>query len=89
MKKKVWFNFFVIIILLLGLINLNGCKRTEINHNETKKPVIAVSIVPQKTFVEEVCGDLVEIVVMVPPGNSPANYEPTIQEMELFNQASL
>ncbi|MBN2222844.1 MAG: zinc ABC transporter substrate-binding protein [Vallitaleaceae bacterium] len=42
-----------------------------------------------QNFVEAVCGDLVDIVVLVPPGNSPANYEPTPQEVEHFNKSSL
>lgn len=51
--------------------------------------MIAVSIVPEQTFVEAVCGDLVDIVTLVPSGSSPENYEPTAQEMEKFSDASL
>lgn len=53
------------------------------------KPIIAVTIVPEQTFVEAVCGNLAEVVTMVPPGNSPENYEPTPQQMEKFSKASL
>jgi zinc transport system substrate-binding protein len=55
----------------------------------TQKPIIAVSIVPEQTFVTAVCGDLAEVVTMVPPGNSPENYEPTAELMEKFEKASL
>ena len=55
----------------------------------TEKPIIAVTIVPEQTFVEAVCGDLAEVITMVPPGNSPENYEPTPQEMKKFGNASL
>ncbi len=55
----------------------------------TQKPIIAVTIVPEQTFVEAVCGDLAEVITMVPPGNSPENFEPTPQEMEQFSKASL
>ncbi len=54
-----------------------------------KNLTVAVSIVPQKTFIEKIAGDLVEVVLLVPPGNSPGNYEPTPREMEQFSQASL
>ena len=54
-----------------------------------EKPIIAVTIVPEQTFAEAVCGDLAEVITMVPPGNSPGNYEPTAQEMEKFSDASL
>ena len=63
-----------------------GPQETEISIG---KPVVAVSIVPEKTFVEEICGDLVEVVVMIPPGASPENYEPTPKQMEEFSQAQV
>lgn len=51
------------------------------------KPIIAVSIVPEATFAGAVCGDLADIVTIVPPGSSPETYEPTPQEMAQFSQA--
>jgi zinc transport system substrate-binding protein len=53
------------------------------------KPVVAVTIVPEASFVEAVCGDLMEVVVLVPPGCSPENYEPTPREMEAVSGALL
>lgn len=53
------------------------------------KPIIAVTIVPQETFVKAVCGELAEVITLVPPGNSPENYEPIPQQMEQFGSASL
>lgn len=66
-------------------------KKTEAADNGVteKNLTVAVSIIPQKTFVEKIAGDLVEVVLLVPPGNSPGNYEPTPQEVEQFSQASL
>lgn len=55
----------------------------------TAKTTVAVSIVPQKAFVEAVCGDLADVVVMVPPGSSPANYEPTPKEITQFTKAKV
>lgn len=54
-----------------------------------EKPVIAVSIVPEATFAKAVCGDLADVVTMIPPGSSPASYEPTPKEMEQLSQAKL
>ena len=59
------------------------------NAHEKKELKVAVSVVPQKTFVEKIAGDLAEVVLLVPPGYSPGNYEPTPQEMEDFSRASL
>lgn len=55
----------------------------------SEKPIIAVTIVPEQTFVKAVCGNLAEVITMVPPGNSPENYEPTPEEMKKFSKASL
>jgi len=51
--------------------------------------LVAVSIVPEKTFVKAVCGDLADVAVMVPPGGSPTNYEPTPGETEMFSRAEV
>jgi zinc transport system substrate-binding protein len=42
---------------------------------------ITVSILPQKYFVERIGGDLVNVSVMVQPGESPATYEPKPEQM--------
>ncbi len=56
---------------------------------EQKKPVIAVSIVPEATFVKKVVGDKADIVTLIPPGNSPGNYEPTPQIMAKFEKSDI
>lgn len=42
---------------------------------------VFVSISPQKYFVQQIGKDLVDIQVMVPPGASPATYEPKPRQM--------
>jgi len=42
---------------------------------------VFVSIVPQKYFVQQIGQDLVDVRVMVPPGASPATYEPKPRQM--------
>jgi zinc transport system substrate-binding protein len=51
-----------------------------------KTPVF-VSILPQKTFVERVGGEHVQVSVLVGPGQSPATYEPTPQQMAALSRA--
>jgi zinc transport system substrate-binding protein len=75
--------------LALSLLLLSGCGNQRISKADNKKTVVAVTILPQKALVEAVCGDLAEVVAIVPPGNSPGNYEPTPQEMENFSRASV
>ncbi len=81
--------FIFLMVIMAAALNVSGCSREEpvVGGNEGKITV-AVSIVPQETFVRAVAGDLVDVVVMVPPGNSPGNYEPTPREIEKFSRAS-
>lgn len=77
--------FFVLMSLV---VILSACSNhTTVNTNS--KPIVAVSIVPQEAFVKKIAGDLVEIVTLIPPGNSPANYAPTPQVYEKLSQAKV
>jgi zinc transport system substrate-binding protein len=50
---------------------------------------VFVSILPQKTFVERIGGERVDVSVLVQPGQSPATYEPTARQMARLNEAAL
>ena len=50
---------------------------------------IAVSVIPQETFVNKVGGDYVEVITMIPPGYSPANYAPTPKQLMDFSEAKI
>ena len=71
-------------------LTLSGCSKSE-NLQETKnyKLLVAVSIVPVEGFIEAVAGDLVDVVTIIPPGNSPANYQPTTKEMQALSDADI
>lgn len=43
---------------------------------------ITVSILPQKYFVEQIAGDLLDVNVLVPPGSSPHNYSVLPSQMK-------
>lgn len=47
----------------------------------------AVSILPQAYFVQRVGGRQVKVMVMVPPGRSPATYDPTPRQMADLGKA--
>jgi zinc transport system substrate-binding protein len=55
---------------------------------QTPMPV-AVSIIPQKYFVEKIGGRLVEIEVMVPPGATPEQYEPKPKQMAAVSKSRI
>lgn len=91
MKIKNPFSKVIAITLAFFMIILVGCsnKDTAKTNDVAGKPIVAVTIVPEETFVRAVCGDLVDVVTIVPPGNSPENYEPTPQVIEKLSKASL
>ena len=66
---------FLSIIVLISLIFASSCKIAETSKDS--RFTIAVSIPPLKTIVSEVAGKGVDIVTLIPPGNSPANYAPS------------
>jgi zinc transport system substrate-binding protein len=86
--KKIICRALIFNLILSGIF-LYGCSNKELEIEKESKPMIAVTIPPQKTFVEAVCGDLVDVVTLVPPGNSPENYEPTPMEIEKFKKSSI
>ena len=50
---------------------------------------VVVSILPQKTFVEAIGGDKVNVSLMVKPGNSPHSYEPKPSQMKNIAKADI
>ena len=54
-----------------------------------EKVSVFVSIAPQKTFVQQIGKDLVDVGVMVQPGASPATYEPKPKQMVQLSKAKV
>jgi zinc transport system substrate-binding protein len=87
-------KYVILSIIMATLLLIGGCSKTEKNANSTntvknEKVKVAVSIVPQESFVKAVGKDLVEVTTMIPPGHSPANYEPSPKEMIGLSNASM
>ena len=53
------------------------------------KPVISVSILPQQYFIERLAGESVVVNVMIPPGASPATYEPTFSQLSKLDRSKV
>lgn len=80
-------NYLLFIILLLVIYISIGC--TQSTDGADDKKIVAVSIIPQESFVKEVAGELVEVITLIPPGSSPETYSPTPKELQKFSQASI
>jgi zinc transport system substrate-binding protein len=52
-------------------------------------PRVVVSVLPQKFFIDRLAGDEVRVEVMIPPGASPAVYEPTLAQRLALEGAAL
>ncbi len=85
MKKIL--SILVSTLLLLPLFACGGAGETA--ETESAALTVAVGIVPEAAFVEAVAGDLVGVVTLVPPGSSPANYQPTASEMQALSDATI
>lgn len=90
-KKLLLFVTSVLLLLSLSACQASNTETTASpNSSETgTKITVAVGIVPEASFVEAVAGDLVNVVTMVPAGNSPANYQPTTSEMQALSDAQI
>ena len=59
------------------------------NVHAENKTIVFVSILPQQYIVSQIGTDLVDVRVMVGPGQSPATYEPTPQQMVALSKADV
>lgn len=80
-------HFLIIMVLILFLTMTAACGQS--SPQSSDKPTVAVSIVPQSSFVKEVAGDLVDVITMIPPGSSPETYSATPNQLKDFSNASI
>jgi zinc transport system substrate-binding protein len=76
------------LIIIVGIFTglLGSCRPA---NNHPNRTIISVSILPQKYFVERIAGEQVEVNVLIPPGASPATYEPSLAQLSMLDQSSL
>lgn len=75
------------LLILLLLTSLTaGCITPEQSDDQMS---VIVSILPQKEFVERIGDAKVSVAVMIPPGASPATYEPSPGQLRDLSRAEL
>jgi len=87
MFRKGLIRVLVPFLALLCIFFQSGCGET--CHDESEILKVAVSILPQKYFVNRIAGDSIEVFVVVPPGASPATYEPSPSSMRSMHDADV
>lgn len=76
---------FIGVLAVAGIFGLSFSA----NAQTGKKLVVFVSIPPQKYFVQQIGKERVDVQVMVPPGASPATYEPRPRQMAAISKAQI
>jgi zinc transport system substrate-binding protein len=74
-----------VLIAVLAILIISHVPKAE----TTDKIRVVVTILPQAEFAESVGGDKVIVTVMVPPGQDPHTYAPTISQLVAVKQAKL
>ncbi|MHB1314065.1 MAG: metal ABC transporter solute-binding protein, Zn/Mn family [Christensenellales bacterium] len=80
---------YLVMLAALMILLVSSCNTNDTDANKNTKLTVAVGIVPEAAFVQKVAGDLVDVVTMVPPGNSPENYQPTSGDMASLSDATV
>ncbi len=75
-------------LLLIVILLISGCVNNAEKESDEKLNVI-VSILPQKAFVKAVGGNHVTVNELIPPGGSPATYEPKPSDLALVENADI
>ena len=71
--------FYIVIINVFYCANIFAAEKLN----------VFVSILPQKYFVEQVGKELVDVQVMIGPGQNPTTYEPTPRQMVQISKAKI
>lgn len=71
------FSLLTLLALLAGSASAND------------KPLIFVSVTPQKYLLEKIAGNTIESDVLVQPGHNPHSYDPTARQMARLAKADL
>jgi len=74
---------YLLVWFVVNLIFIS-CSRQGVSDNL----LIAVSIPPQVWFVSQIAGDKADVLVLVPAGQNPHNYEPTPRQIQALSNAS-
>ena len=86
--KFVFFLFLMIPVAFAPVFSSGTTEKVEpVSGQKTIEAF--VSVLPQTFFVKEIGGDRVNVDVMVPPGRSPATYEPTPNQVAALSGADV
>lgn len=74
-----------IINLIISLLLLAGCS----SQTTDKKPIVAVTIQPQKYIVDRIVGDLIDVVCAIPSGANPEEFDATPHQIREITSSDI
>jgi zinc transport system substrate-binding protein len=89
MKKNILISLLFLVVLVITIFLLILLISDKKEFVEDQKINVMVSILPQIEFVERVGGDLVNVNEMIPPGFSPATYNPSPGQLQKLQSADI
>ncbi|NBI06060.1 metal ABC transporter solute-binding protein, Zn/Mn family [Senegalia massiliensis] len=79
----------IFIVLTILLVVLTGCTDNNNEAQKSDKLTVAAGIPPIKGFINSIAKEKIEVVTMIPPGNSPTNYQPSPKELQKFSDSKV
>ncbi len=83
------YPFFAVLLFIFAAGSSTFAEGKQEVQPENSFLTIAVSILPQKYFVDRIGGNEVKIIVLVLPGESPETYEPTTKQVTELSKARI
>ncbi len=78
-------HFAAFALILIAALSISGCGERKSAANG--KMIVAAGIAPMANFAKQVGGDLVQVELMVPPGQNPHTYQPEPRQMKALSEA--
>lgn len=78
-------RFEALVLMLVAALSISGCGERKLATNG--KMIVAAGIAPMADFAKEVGGALVQVELMVPPGQNPHTYQPEPGQMKALSDA--
>ncbi len=87
--KKILFITAIIAVVITGAYFLLSNVDQKIENGNDDVINVMVSILPQINFVEKIGGNKVQVTEMIPPGFSPATYDPSPDQLRKLQDADI
>ncbi|WP_378954897.1 metal ABC transporter substrate-binding protein [Pelosinus sp. sgz500959] len=90
--KKEWKILVSVSIALLAVVLFAGCAGNKVKNTEStsgSKIKVVATVYPVYEFVKQVGGDKVDVVMLIPPGAEPHDWEPTAKDITRLKDAKI